>query len=277
MLHKTVLAMMLTVATPGGSAHSVVVEPACGTDPAKPVCDLTPAPRWSPYYKGYVRKETKEEALRRYLMIARVIEKTAVTMSTPAKREDGTEEPAPWPWAASDLAQALVTIANHESGFRRDVHSGVGPSALGDCAYWDTKGQRISLEHARAKGVAVRTACRSVCLMQINTGGLDKARFGYSGKEMVGLDEASTERCFEAGAQAFMQARARCAATKTHDWFARSVTSYGTGALCEKDAAWTEARVNTFARIGKITAENLPKEARVLFGADAADPPAEAQ
>jgi len=38
----------------------------------------------------------------------------------------------------------------------------------------------------------------------------------------------------------------------------------------------TAARVNTFDRIGKITADMLPKEARVLLGADAADPPAEA-
>lgn len=275
MLHKALLAMMVTVAPPGQSAHSVVVEPSCGTDPAKPACDLAPAPRWSPYYKAYVRRETKEEALRRYLLIARVIEKTATVMSAPVKLDDGTEKPAPWPWSVSDLALSLVTIANHESGFRRDVHSGVGPSALGDCAYWDIRGRRISPEHARAVGAAARTSCRSVCLMQINTGGLERARFGYMGKEMVGLDEASTERCFAAGAQAFAEARARCAATRMHDWFARSVTSYGTGALCEKDAAWTEARVNTFARIGKITADMLPKEARVLIGPDAADPPAE--
>jgi hypothetical protein len=276
MLHKALLAMMVTIAPPGQSAHSVVVEPTCGADPAAPACDLTPAPRWSPYYKAYVRRETKEEALRRYLLIARVIEKTAVAMSTPVKRDDGSEEPAPWPWSASDLAQSLVTIAAHESGFRRDVHSGVGPSALGDCAYWDIRGRRISPEHAKAMGAAARTSCRSVCLVQINTGGLEKARFGYTGKEMVGLDEASTERCFTAGARAFSEARARCSATRMHNWFERSVTSYGTGALCEKDAAWTAARVNTFERIGKITADMLPKEARVLLGADAADPPAEA-
>ncbi|HZF56185.1 MAG TPA: hypothetical protein VE093_46540 [Polyangiaceae bacterium] len=269
--------MMVTIATPGGSAHSVVPEPSCGSNPGKPECDITPAPRWSPSHQAFVRKETREEALQRYLMIARVIEKTAVAMTTPTKHEDGTEEVAPWPWAASELAQALVTIAHHESGFRRDVHSGIGPSALGDCAYWDLKGNRMSLEHARAAGVAVRTACRSVCLVQINTGGLDKARFGYTGREMVGLDEASTERCFAAGARAFADARARCAATRVYNWFERSVTSYGTGAFCEKDAAWTAARVNTFERIGKVTAEMLPKEARVLFGAEAADstPPEE--
>jgi hypothetical protein len=266
MLHKALLAMMVAIAPPGTSAYSVVPEPSCGTEPGKPTCDLTPPPRWSPHFKSFVRKETKEEALRRYLLIAQVIEKTAVAMTTPTKRADGTEEIAPWPWPASELAQALVTIASHESGFRRDVHSGVGPSALGDCVYWDLQGRRVSLEHARALGNVARTSCRSMCLMQINTGGLDKARFGYTGREMVGIDEASTERCFAAGAKAFAEARARCAATRTYDWFARSVTSYGTGALCEKDAAWTAARVSTFDRIGKITADMLPKEARVLLG-----------
>lgn len=274
MLLKALLAMMITIAPPGGSAHSVVPEPSCGSAPGAPACDLTPAPRWSPFYNAFVRRETREEALHRYLLIAKAIEKTAIAMTTPGKREDGSEEPPRWPWAASELAQALLTIANHESGFRRDVHSGVGPNALGDCVYWDIRGRRVSLEHARAQGSALRTSCRSVCLMQINTGGLDKARFGYSGKEMVGLDEASTERCFAAGAQAFAEARARCAATRMPNWFARSVTSYGTGALCEKDAAWTEARIATFDRIGKITADMLPKEARVLFGPEPAEPAA---
>jgi hypothetical protein len=269
MLHETILAMMLAVAPPGQSAHSVVLEPDCGTNPIKPACDRVPAPKWSPFHQSFVHKETLEEALRRYLVIAKAIEKVAVQMSTPIKRADGTEEPPSWSFGQNDLAQALVTIAQHESGFRRDVHSGVGPAALGDCTYWDQTGQRVPLDRARGTRVT-RTSCKSVCLMQLNTGGLERSRFGFVGKEMIGLDEASTERCFVAGARAFAEAQARCAPTRSWDWFARSVTSYGTGALCEKDADWTKARVNTFEKIGKISAATLSKEVRVLLGLDTA-------
>src|SRR5689334_15026561 len=126
--------MMIALVPPGQSASSVVVEPSCGDEQGKLTCDLSPKPSWSPFYKGYVRPEAKDEALRRYVMIARAIEKTSLAMTTAPKRDDGTIEPAAWPGSTLDLAEALVTIAYHESSFRRDVHSGVGPYALGDCA-----------------------------------------------------------------------------------------------------------------------------------------------
>jgi hypothetical protein len=277
MLHQTLLAMMLTVAPPGQSAHSVIVEPSCGADPSKPACDLSPAPRWSPFYKAFVRRETREEALQRYIVIARAIEKVAVAMTTPVKLADGAEGPPLWPWATKELAQSLVTIANHESGFRRDVHSGVGPAALGDCTYWDIHGRRVSLERARTMKLVVRSSCQSVCLMQLNTGGLERSAFGFMGKEMVGIDEAATERCFAAGARALVAAQGRCAPSRTTDWFARSVTSYGTGGRCEADAEWVASRVGTFDRIGKISAEALPKDARALLGMDAGAPSAPAR
>jgi hypothetical protein len=265
MLTETLLAMMITVAPPGGSASSVVVEPACGSGPGKPACDITPAPTWSPFYKAFVRRETKEEALRRYLTIAQAIEKISVAMTTPVTRAGGAQEAPPWPFTVNDLAQSLVTIAHHESSFRRDVHSGVGPFAMGDCTYWDRTGLRVSAERARKEGV-FRSSCQSVCLMQINTGGLERERFGFAGKAMIGIDEASTERCLTAGARAFMAARARCAPTRTPGWFARSVASYVTGEACETDEEWVKARVSTFDRIGKISAEMLPREVRELLG-----------
>jgi hypothetical protein len=102
--------------------------------------------------------------------------------------------------------------------------------------------------------------------MQINTGGLERERFGFTGKAMVGIDEASTERCLTAGARAFIAARARCAPARTHEWFARSVASYVTGEACETDEEWVKARVSTFDRIGKISAEKLPRDVRALLG-----------
>jgi hypothetical protein len=265
---KSLLAMMITVAPPGQSAYSVVVEPSCGTTPGKLVCDITPKPTWSPSYKGYVRKESKEEALRRYIVIARAIEKVATAMAAPPKREEGGgEEAAAWPYPAEDLARALVTIAHHESSFRRDVHSGVGPAALGDCSYWDVQGRRVSPERARTTPGVLRTSCQSVCLVQINTGGLERARFGFMGKEMVGLDDASTERCFTAGARAFAAGRARCAQANAAGWFGPSVAAYMTGDACETAPEWMRARTSTFDRIGKVTEEALPNDVRALLGA----------
>jgi hypothetical protein len=269
MLHEALLAMMIAVAPPGQSDRSVVVEPACGTTPGKPACDITPPPTWSRSYKAFVHKETRGEALQRYLIIARAIERVSLEMTAPEERGDGAEGPPPWPWAPEELARALVTIAHHESSFRRDVHLGVGPFALGDCTYWDARGRRVGLERAREPGV-VATSCQSVCLMQLNTGGLERARFGFLGKEMVGLDEASTERCFIAGARALVEARARCAATRSAAWFARSVASYGTGGPCETEERWIAARVSTFDRIGKVSAATLPDDARALLAMDAA-------
>jgi hypothetical protein len=280
---KSLLAMMITVAPPGQSAYSVVVEPSCGSAPGKLECDITPKPTWSPSYKAYVRKETKEEALQRYIVIARAIQKVAGAMAAPQtappalapQKPEGGGEAAAWPYPAEDLARALVTIAHHESSFRRDVHSGVGPAALGDCAYWDVQGRRVSPERARTTPGVLRTSCQSVCLVQINTGGLDRARFGFMGKEMVGLDDASTERCFTAGARAFAEARARCAQASAASWFGPSVASYMTGDACETAEEWMRARTSTFDRIGKITEEALPKDVRALLGAGvkAADAP----
>ena len=268
MLSTMILAMMITLAPPGQSASSVIVEPSCGAAPGKPECDVRPAPTWSPFYKGFVRRENKDEALKRYVLIAQAIEKISVAMTTAPKRDDGTQAPPPWPGSAEDLAKALVTIAHHESSFRRDVHSGVGPFALGDCAYWDRMGKRVPVSMARKLGV-VGTNCQSVCLMQLNTGGLERSRFGFQGKEMVGIDQASTEKCFAAGAKALTEARARCAATRSEGWFARSVASYVTGDACDTDPEWVTARINTFDRIGKISADSLPKDVRALLLPDA--------
>jgi hypothetical protein len=272
MLSATLLAAMITLAPPGQSALSVLVDPSCGAAPGKPACDVRPAPSWSPFYKAFVRVETKDEALKRYALIARAIEKISVAMTTPTKRDDGTVEPPPWPGSAEDLARALVTIAHHESSFRRDVHSGVGPFALGDCAYWDRTGKRVPASQARKLG-AFATSCQSVCLMQLNTGGLEGTRFGFQGKEMVGLDAVSTERCFAAGARALVEARARCAKTLTEGWFPKTVASYVTGDACETDAEWVTARVGTFTRVLSISDASLPREARALIDPDAARPP----
>ncbi|MEZ4310145.1 MAG: hypothetical protein R3F14_19055 [Polyangiaceae bacterium] len=270
MLSEALLAGILALAPPGQSPYSVVPVAACGDNPLKPACEETPKPVWSPLYSAYVRQENREEALRRYHEIARAIESVASAATKPTTT-DGVEEPALWPWSADDLARALTTIAYHESGYRRDVQTGIGRSALGDCGYWGSKGQKLGAEEARA--TSAQYLCRSVCLVQINTGGLSGKRYGVLGKDMVGLDRASLERCFSAGARAFSNARARCAQEKTEGWFRKSIASYGTGKACETDETWVSARVTTFEKLAKVKPAELSADVKKLLGMDKPAPP----
>ena len=266
MLFEALLAGMISLAQPGLSPYSVVPQPACGDNPLKAACEtasLTIKPFWSPLYAAYVRQENKDEALKRYLDIARSIEKVAEE-ATKTTTVDGADQPAMWPWGADDMARALTTIAFHESGYRRDVQTGVGKSALGDCGYWNAKGQKVGAEEARATGA--QYLCRSVCLVQINTGGLSGTRYGLMGKDLVGLDRAAIEKCFSAGARAFANARGRCAQTRTDDWFKKTIASYGTGKACETDEAWVGARVTTFEKLRKTKDGDLAEDVKKLLG-----------
>lgn len=271
MLFESLLAGIIGLAQPGLSPYSVVPQAACGDNPLKAACDATgwpSKPVWSPLYSAFVRQETRDEALKRYLDIARSIEKVAEDATKPTTADD-VEQPAMWPWAAEDMARALATIAFHESGYRRDVQTGIGKSALGDCGYWNGKGQKVGAEEARATNA--QYLCRSVCLVQINTGGLTGTRYGLTGKELVGLDRASIEKCFSAGARAFANARGRCAATKTDDWFKKTIASYGTGKACETDEAWVSARVATFEKLGKTKDTDLAEDVKKALGLTKAD------
>jgi hypothetical protein len=264
-LAEALLAAMIALASPGQSAYSVVPLSACGDSPVKPACDQTPRPVWSPLYGAFVRQENREEGLRRYLDIARSIQKVAEDATKPTT-VDGAPQPAMWPWSAEDLARGLATIAFHESGYRRDVQTGVGKNALGDCGYYNGKGQKVGAEEARATGA--QYLCRSVCLVQINTGGLSGTRYGLTGKDLVGLDRAAVEKCFSAGARAFANARGRCAQTRTDGWFKKTIASYGTGKDCETDEAWVNARVSTFQKIAKTKDSDLAADVRKLLGLD---------
>jgi len=238
MLESVILQIMLALAPPGASHYSVVPAAECGTSRAAPTCSLDVAaypPRWSFSHRAWVRLETAAEATARYGTIARAI----VDVAKQAVRvgHDGAEPL--WPWPAQDLAMGLATIAYHESGFRRDVHSGVGPAAVGDCSVWrDAGGQK-------------RRWCRSVCLAQINIGGLDgrSKKWGVTGRELVGLDAASTRRCFVVAARILSAARARCSRWVPADrWFRPAIVGYGSGRACSSGAKWVAARDATYTR-----------------------------
>lgn len=112
MLAETILSLMLAVGPkPGVSPYSVVPT----TETAKPCSSHKPAcrkPWFSAYHKGLVRQETRSEALSRYWVIAQ-----AIAGETKKDRH---------------LCKLLLSVTLHESGWRRDIHSGKGKFALGD-------------------------------------------------------------------------------------------------------------------------------------------------
>jgi hypothetical protein len=142
---EAILAWMLSLQPPGASIYSqVVVEPN-----SSPACDdavslLCQPPKWSEAHGAYTRAETWDEGLPRYWTIAQSIA------------------------ATGDVAPAVLTVVYHESGFRRDTHSGVGKWARGDQG-------------------------RSYCLGQRLLGKRNPA-----GPKLEGIDRAATDRCIAA-------------------------------------------------------------------------------
>jgi hypothetical protein len=234
-MYDKILAAVLALA-PSSSPHSVMPLPKCGgpvlrladlpADPEPAACSA-PGVTWSSHHGALVRLETQDEARARYVTIASALD----AVSLEATRAPDGERPM-WPWDRRELVAGLLAIARHESAFRRDVHEGVGPRAMGDC-YRARDGSR---------------RCRSVCLVQVQMGGLDAERNGRRGRDLVGLDAASTERCLRAGAELLARARWSCGRSAGAGWFAPSVALYGSGVSCSTKPAWVQRRAATYRR-----------------------------
>ncbi len=227
-MYDKILSAVLALA-PSSSPYSVVQLPECGGPvlaAAAPECSA-PGVAWSAHRGAFVRPETAEEARARLEVIARAIE----TASAEATTAEPGERPL-WPWPRRELVAGLLAIARHESGLRRDVHEGVGHAALGDCS----------------RGRDGVRRCRSVCLVQVQTGGLDTRRGAWLGRDLVGLDVDSTRRCLTAGAELLARARWSCARS-SEAWFAPSVALYGSGVSCGTRRAWVQRRAATYARV----------------------------
>ncbi len=133
-MKELILFLMVMLQPPGKSSYSAVpVEDniICNTE-----------------YTPGCRRETKEEGHERYKVIAQVIAEVS--------------------GGQSDLALKILTIVYHESGFRRDVHSGKGKFARGDLG-------------------------RSCGLGQRNLG-LSRTRRGLSCYDLVGVNIEATRR-----------------------------------------------------------------------------------
>lgn len=120
---------------------------------------------------AWMRPETYDEGVVRYALIAQAIHQVV-----------GGKE---WSFPREQLWRFLVAIANHESGFRRDIHSGFGSAALGDCSMRKT---------ATGKLRPVPGTCRSFGLFQTLFPSAGHKHFGFTRKDVVGVDRAATVR-----------------------------------------------------------------------------------
>ncbi len=136
-------------------------------------------------------------------------------------------------WGSLACARGLVTIARHESAYWRSVHEG------------------------RLRGPA-----GEVCLVQLHPAVLRS--FGLDPEKMVGLDEASTERCLRVGVELLGLARGLVEQHETvpSHWFGPSVATYGSGVLGGSlEAKWVTDRIATFAK----TARRKPLTFRAML------------
>lgn len=232
---------------------------------------------------AFSRPETYEEGLERYVVIAQAAyeisrERSANTADEEDKKycngwsnyssERCTEarKARPWKWAPDELMYLLTITAQFESGFRRDVHSGLGESAKGDCSWYFADGRP-----ARPMAKGAERVCKSNCLNQIKLEVVRAARgdkrgqmltvSGFAADEIVGIDLDSTKRCFHESAAILARSRGWCTSSasgaKKEDWVESTLTAYGTGNTCifysrNKDGSMIKDKDNNPIRSDKF-------------------------
>jgi len=187
-----VLAIMLTLTpSPGVSSYSLV--PVANDAPAPCADAYTPQCR-KPWYdarhKSHVRVETRAEGLKRYATIAKAI-------SAHAKGSD-------------EVARVVITITRFESGWRRDIHSGIGKYAIGD-KNDAGEGQSWCMgQHMLGpdKWVKVRRWVEFRDMAK-------KHGRGIRPKDLIGVGPRATGLCVEATAGRVRWAMKRCGGEKT--------------------------------------------------------------
>jgi hypothetical protein len=212
-----VLAWMLFLLPPGKSIYSRLEVPQdaprpCG-DPYSLLCQ---APQWSASRQAWTVAEDYRTGLERYRTIAE-----AVSDVVAADR---------WKSPRGRLSRLLVVAMFHESGFRRDVHEGIGPASRGDCRW--------------RNGRRVPGSCKSHCLTQIQLG-KGRSAEGWSGDDLVGTNPESTRRCLTVAARILDGAAMWCATRGPRPWQACVWYRYSGGNVPTTDHR-VQARARTF-------------------------------
>lgn len=202
-LTDLVLSIMLVLQPAGRSPYSLTHVAADAPKPCEGYSPLCRAPWFDRDRGSWVRVETAFEGQIRYQVIADAIANIASTDMR--------------------LAAFLLTVTFHESGWREDVHRGIG-------------------EHSKGDGG------QSWCLGQIMLGRKASTKvFDYEARDLVGTDLDSTLRCMDVSARYLRHAMRKGAPPEV------VLARYG-GVRSTKDKR-IQKRAATFARVTRLMAE----------------------
>lgn len=225
---EAILALMLAVGPkPGGSIYSQTVV----TQDAGPGCDnkaslLCAEPVWSGYWKALVRPETKDEAIVRYWTIARAI-------------DDATQG------ANAYLRPYILTVTEQESGWRKDVHSGVGPWARGDKDFSWGLGQIYSTPDGEKI--------------------VDK-HFQWKAKDIVGTDYNATRRCTEVISKRLKSAHGACRGIREKQLCVFAAYGGNLSLMTHQGVIARAVKFNTFVSRKKHGVPELTDKVKKLIG-----------
>ena len=247
---EIILATMLFLQAPGRSIYSQVVVDQNSPPPCSDSYNLLcQPPKWNDYHKGYVVAESYEQGVERYATIAKQLEKAVYENK--------------WDTPKDRLWKYVLTAVYHESGFRRDVHSGVGEASQGDCRWEGPPGKRT-----RVKG-----SCKSWCLGQILLGSQGRVMslkadgtftHEWYGKDLVGVDDERTYRCLYQVTKYMDRAARHCWRNMGNQNVGCVMGAYGGGLLNANDKRLI-ARYKTYNRMNGAPG-GLTDEVKALLG-----------
>jgi len=271
-LARAVLALAISHAPPGHSPYSYEALPACGTDPQLPGCKLRPvcadpsafcrAPRWNAARHAWVRVETRQVAIQRYVRIAKQLSSTAQRL-TRCQAPDGAPladcEPIGWPGSERQLAIAALAVALHESGLREDVQFGYPPLGRGPA------GEACLLQVALDQGPRQAMWLPEEERDRIRASASAREKFA---KTLLGDSPQALGHCFEVGMRMLNEARHACSRAGV-PWDTGMFSMYGSGSTCHAQVG--RSRKKTFGQL-LVGSTKLPPDAAELLegGAKAA-------
>lgn len=245
---QAILAAMLFLQPPGKSIYSQVVVPENAPAPCKDVNSLLCLPpRWSEAHQAFTVAESWEQGVARYATIAKAAEKVLYRQKRQSPR--------------GQLLRYLLAFTFHESGYRRDVHEGVGDAARGDCKWRTIKSKSGGTRRERIPG-----SCRSHCLAQIMVGPEWSAAKiqGMRHDELVGLSLDRTKNCLGVAVDIIDRAYQYCSRRGPRPLAYCVVTQYAGGMVPSKDRR-VIARVRTVNKLANAPTK-LTDRVRTLLG-----------
>lgn len=228
---------------PGKKFHALELMPECGTDPAKPACELKNVcpqnevlcapPRWEPCFYGWLQTFPTKKDPKTHKEV-----ETKPPVCHPWQKESGA-------WVRIEsreaAAERFVNIAKADADVAQELGS-EWPEGAADFgrallvqSYWST-GLREDIQRGRTRGPG-----GEVCLMDLKVKTLranttpelaalpDEALIAA----VVGLGYDELHRCFYAGAKALLRARrARNWKCPTKEPMEAMFALYHTGSYC---------------------------------------------